>query len=160
MDDAPRDEQVRKRLEEAASHETALHQLRRRYDELRQDYETLVKRLSELEDDEPGAAAEPPAAPGSRPLLEAMTAPLFALYQQYVNAARDAIAIAEGVGRLAGIAPAATSGPGRATVEAGAAGPGEMLDFQEQLARLPAVSRVSLRPGDGGRATFVVELRG
>ena len=89
------DDKLLGRLQDAASGEAAVRQLRRRYDALRDDYESLLDRLAELEDRleasgdveprTPSPRAGAPAPAGS--LSEAIMAPLMQLRAEYLAAA-------------------------------------------------------------------------
>lgn len=110
------------RLNEAASGDAAVRQLRRRYDMLRNDYENLLDRLGELEDRLTAAAqqqpAEPsPTAPVSQSIAEAIAAPLLRLRDEYLAAAGSIQTV---VGGLEGLA-AGFKGQHAAPVQPGAA---------------------------------------
>lgn len=109
------DERLLERLREAVSGDQAMRRLRRRYDSLRQDYESLLDRLADIEqrlelsnaidDMEP----EPPrggAAGGVSPiaagrLTESLLAPLAQLRDEYMAAATSIQAIVGGLENLA-----------------------------------------------------------
>lgn len=119
--------QLLERLEEAASGESSVRQLRRRYDLLRRDYEVLLDRLSELEErvvtqpsTEPHDATSQPAAPQVPPpaegwgLLQQVTAPLQRLREEYLAAIS---AMQQIVGGLDGLARGAMKGQHSASGE-------------------------------------------
>lgn len=170
------------RLQEAASGDIAVRQLRRRYELLRQDYERLLDRLTELEERlaEAQRREEATPTPGAG-LMEAIAAPLWKLRSEYLEAAAGIQAIVAGIERLAGglkgqhaarpesSSPAAervgtageAEGPERARrvqVDVRGSGFGELLDFQERLSALEGVARVAISAIDNERATLVVEL--
>lgn len=169
------------RLQEAASGDIAVRQLRRRYELLRQDYERLLDRLTELEEKlaEASRPEEFTAVPGSG-LLEAIAAPLWKLRAEYLEAAAGIQAIVSGIEGIAGglkgqhSAQAAHRPPGtsstsstgeplperarRVQVDVRGSGFGELLDFQERLSALEGVARVAISAIDNERATLVVEL--
>lgn len=96
------------RLNEAASGDAAVRQLRRRYDALRNDYEHLLDRLGELEDRLSASPASIPAAPqpgGERTvastIADAIAAPLLRLRDEYLAAAGSIQTV---VGGLEGLA--------------------------------------------------------
>jgi hypothetical protein len=93
------------RLNEAASGDAAVRQLRRRYDMLRNDYENLLDRLGELEDRlaAPAQQQVEPAAPApvSQSIAEAIAAPLLRLRDEYLAAAGSIQTV---VGGLEGLA--------------------------------------------------------
>jgi hypothetical protein len=167
------------RLQEAASGDTGVRQLRRRYDLLRQDYERLIDRLGELEDrlDEAATAAKPPPPPSpvSESIAEAIAAPLLKLRDDYLAAVAGIQGVVSGLEGLASgfkgqhaasgeqapapAEPADASGRiRRLQVDVKGSGFGELLDFQERLSQLAGVSRVSISAIDNERATVVVEL--
>lgn len=180
------DDALLERLQEAASGDAAVRQLRRRYDLLREDYERLLDRLGELEDrlnDAAERATPPPAAPFSTDLAEAIAAPLLRLRDDYLAAVASIQAVVSGLEGLASgfkgqhtaagrpeapSPPAATPGdvgrppasarPARIHVDVKGSGFGELLDFQERLSQLGGVARVSINAIDNERATLVVEL--
>lgn len=96
------DEQLRERLREATSGDTAVRQLRRRYDALRQDYEQLLDRLTELEDrlDAPAPSASAATDPFAA-INGALAAPLLDLRDGYVAVANRIQSIVGGLERLA-----------------------------------------------------------
>lgn len=174
------------RLKQAASADPAVRQLRRRYDLLRRDYELLIDRLGELEDRLTAAEAEPAAPPPPAPaavpgdtgegtVQESMVAPLLKLRDDYLAAAGGIQAIISGLDSLAAAAfkgqrpaPTATQEPppaerpnlkpSRVQVEVKGGGFGDLLDFQERLAGLPGIARVSINSIDNERASLIVEL--
>ncbi|MEX0783651.1 MAG: hypothetical protein WD557_13485 [Dehalococcoidia bacterium] len=112
------DERLLERLREAVSGDQAMRQLRRRYDSLRHDYESLLDRLADIEqrielsdaveDDapRPGAVrAEPgpvlPTAPPAGRLTESLLAPLVQLREEYLAAATSIQVIVGGLESLA-----------------------------------------------------------
>jgi hypothetical protein len=163
------------RLNEAASGDTAVRQLRRRYDLLRHDYESLLDRLGELEDRLNDAATAPqPAAPSSvaESIAEAISAPLLRLREEYLAAVAGIQGVVSGLEGLAtgfkgqhsaaGVqARADEERAGRVEkvhVDVQGSGFGELLDFQERLSQVAGVSRVTISAIDNERATLVVEL--
>lgn len=184
------DERLLERLREAVSGDTSVRQLRRRYDALRSDYESLLDRLAELEQRieetrfEPEEAPPPshaggaatataPAPPGS--LTDTLLAPLVRLREEYLAAATSIQTIVGGLDSLAAgamkgqrtaAAPQARPAPvreehheaPRIQVDVKGQGFGNLLDFQERLAQLDGVARVSINAIDNDRATLVVEL--
>jgi hypothetical protein len=180
------DDIILERLQESASGDAAVRQLRRRYDLLRQDYERLIDRLGELEDrlNDAEAAPQTPAIqlPG---LAEAIAAPLMRLRDEYLAAVSGIQNVVSGLEGLASgfkgqhtaagtpsaPAPADSVGgeasageeprPPRAhkvQVDVRGSGFGDLLDFQERLSSLGGVARVSINAIDNERATLVVEL--
>jgi len=94
------------RLNEAASGDAAVRQLRRRYDLLRHDYEQLLDRLGELEDrlnDAADQAARPPAtaSPVAESIAEAIAAPLLRLRDDYLAAVAGIQGVVTGLEGLA-----------------------------------------------------------
>lgn len=164
------------RLHEAASGDTAVRQLRRRYDLLRHDYESLLDRLGELEDRLNEASNRPAPAPPSaiaESIADAIAAPLLRLRDDYLAAVAGIQGVVSGLEGLASGfkgqhsaagTPAAPEAPPRADrvekvhVDVQGSGFGELLDFQERLSQVPGVSRVSISAIDNERATLVVEL--
>ncbi len=174
------DDPLLRRLRENAQGDSAVRQLRRRYDLLREDYERLVDRLVELED---GLAEStrptPPRAPGdggAMSLTQQLLAPLFELRDGYIEALTSLQEVVKGLdsmaaGMMKGQHPAPAGSPespvraaaGRprprtVDVETHGRGFGEMLDFQERLSALPGVTRVSIQSAGNDRATYIVEL--
>lgn len=175
------DERLFERLQEAAAEDAQLHQLRRRYDDLRQDYERLLSRLEVIEEqltDTPEAESDPaPAPPPVTSLDQILSEPLLRLRDEYTAAAARIQGIIAGLERLASGAmkaqrssaapadaetkqPAATDEPRprKLAMEVKGTGFGELLDFQEKLSAIPGVSRVSIVAIEEGRANLVVEL--
>lgn len=186
------------RLRESATGDTAVRQLRRRYDILRQDYESLIDRLVELEeriaqdaarreaDTVEATSATPPGPVPVEPMTvaESLIAPLLRLRDEYLVASTGIQGIVSGLDMLASTAfsrrrPESTPEPAEPTsasstppapptpapsdplpfqVDVRGEGFGELLDFQERLAHLPGVARVSISAIDNERATLVVEL--
>jgi hypothetical protein len=172
------DESILERLQESASGDVAVRQLRRRYDSLRQDYEALLDRLGELEERLNEAATAPvvqaPQLPG---LADAISAPLMKLRDDYLAALASIQTLVTGLEGLAtGLkgqhsaqgtplpaTPAPSPGVGepevqKVHVEVKGSGFGDLLDFQERLSSLGGVARVSINAIDNERATLVVEL--
>ncbi|MGH2632715.1 MAG: hypothetical protein ACRDG3_04825, partial [Tepidiformaceae bacterium] len=166
------DEQVLGRLREAAGGDAAVRQLRRRYDALRQDYEQLLDRLADIEDQ-----LAPPAQSPVRPsqlessvepppdMADALAAPLTRLRAEYLAAATRIQSIVTGLEHIAAgslkgqhaptapepsppaqpepePAPAPTR-PRRIQVDVKGHGFGELLDFQERLSSVDGVARVT-----------------
>jgi hypothetical protein len=110
------DELLLGRLQEAAGGEVALRQLRRRYDALRQDYESLLDRLSDIEariadGPSPSAADAAPPVPSSPTLPElehAIRGPLLRLRDDYAAAVARIQRIIAG---LEALAASAGNGP-------------------------------------------------
>ncbi len=171
------DESILERLQESASGDVAVRQLRRRYDNLRQDYERLLDRLAELEDRLNEAAAAPAALSPQLPgLADAIAAPLLKLRDDYLAALAGIQAVVTGLEGLASgfkgqhsaagepaPAPPRESAPTDAPVhkvqvDVKGSGFGDLLDFQERLSSLGGVARVSINAIDNERATLVVEL--
>ncbi len=174
-----------------------MRQLRRRYDILRQDYESLIDRLVELEERmaadairrESAAVEAATTAPLETIPVEPMTVaesligPLLRLRDEYLVASTGIQGIISGLDALASSAfsrrgpaptedPAAPPSPNASArppatpsnepvpfqVDVRGQGFGELLDFQERLAHIPGVARVSISAIDNERATLVVEL--
>jgi hypothetical protein len=176
----PEDDPLLRRLHESSAGDAAARQLRRRYDQLREDYEALLLRLSELESRlaAPVPVAPPPVhspapagTPAANPLADSLLGPLLTLREQYVEALGNIQGLVSGIDGLAAGAFKAQRGPGAATepepahdeprsyqVEARARNVGSLLDFQEQLRGLAGVARVAIHAIDSERATFIVEL--
>ena len=162
------------RLNEAASGDTAVRQLRRRYDLLRHDYESLLDRLGELEDRLNDAATKPVFAPSpiAETIAEAIAAPLLRLRDDYLAAVAGIQGVVSGLEGLATGFKGQHSAAGvpaepepeiqprveKVHVEVQGSGFGELLDFQERLSQVAGVSRVSISAIDNERATLVVEL--
>ncbi|HMO97375.1 MAG TPA: hypothetical protein PKD27_14785, partial [Tepidiformaceae bacterium] len=169
------DESILERLQESASGDVAVRQLRRRYDALRQDYEALLERLAELEDrlndTATASAASQPSLPG---LADAISAPLLKLRDDYLSAVASIQTLVTGLEGLAtGLkgqhSAKGTPVPPRSTpdtsdrephvqkvhVEVKGSGFGDLLDFQERLSSLGGVARVSINAIDNERATLV-----
>jgi hypothetical protein len=170
------------RLNEAATGDAAVRQLRRRYDILRQDYERLLDRLGELEDrlnDSQQSARPPAGSPLSESIAQALAEPLLRLRDDYLAAVAGIQSVVTGLEGLASgfkgqhsasgttaVPPRPQAAPEAETegrvhrmhVDVKGSGFGELLDFQERLSHLPGVSRVSISAIDNERATLVVEL--
>ncbi|MEX1104425.1 MAG: hypothetical protein WED87_09250 [Dehalococcoidia bacterium] len=111
------DERLLERLREAVSGDQAMRQLRRRYDSLRHDYESLLDRLADIEQrielsdaveaELPHSASRPaggpvlPAAPPAGRLTESLLAPLVQLREEYLAAATSIQVIVGGLDSLA-----------------------------------------------------------
>ncbi len=173
------EDQILRRLQETASGDAAVRQLRRRYDLLRTDYEALLERLGELEGRLSEAGNEPEAEPPSPSpvaaaslMVQGILAPLITLRDEYAEAVTGIQSIVTGLESMAAgafkgqrrqaAAPteraSANAPPRNIQVEAKAEGFGDLLDFQERLSAIPGVARVTIHAIDTGRATFVVEL--
>ena len=177
------EELLLRRLRANAPADSALRQLRRRYDLLREDYERLLDRLVELEErlasPEPEPRISRPAgnatvADGAsvNAVTQQILAPLLDLRDSYVEMLTRLQEVVEGLDSVAAgmmkgqhAAPPAPPVPGSPVprprtvdVETRGRGFGEMLDFQERLSALPGVSRVSIQAAGNDRATFIVEL--
>ncbi|OAI44584.1 hypothetical protein AYO38_00385 [bacterium SCGC AG-212-C10] len=94
------DDAVLEHLRLAAGDDVAVRQLRRRYDLLRDDYESLIDRLAELED-RLAARGQPPEARDARSIIEAVATPLVRLRDEYAEAATAIQQIIEGLESLA-----------------------------------------------------------
>ena len=177
MSDQEPEDFLLERLNEAASGDAAVRQLRRRYDLLRHDYEQLLDRLGELEDRLNEAATPPPTTSAvAESIAEAITAPLMRLRDDYLAAVAGIQSVVSGLEGLAhGFKGQHGARPGEAVpapdaspageqrvhkmqVDVKGSGFGALLDFQERLSSLGGVSRVSISAIDNERATLVVEL--
>jgi hypothetical protein len=127
---------------------------------------------------QPGPSSQQPTV--KMRLSEHLVQPLIALREEYLDAIGGIQTIVNGLDALAATpgrglqrqhtthaAPATVpvpsavqprEGPRTVQVETQGTGFGELLDFQEQLAGLRGVARVSIHSIDSERATFVVEL--
>lgn len=164
----------------AGSSDAVNRQLRRRYELLRDDYDELLDRLTEVEGRlrrTEQTSPETPAARGlSAAISDAISAPLFALRDEYTRAAEELTALADAIeqlgwrslkGQRGSTAPEREStsdverDQARTTVEVqvDSGDLGALLDFQEQVAQLSCVARVSLSQVRDDRATLTVELR-
>ena len=176
------EELLLRRFRANAPGDSALRQLRRRYDLLREDYERLLDRLVELEErlaaPEPrisrpaGSAATVADGASVNAVTQQILAPLLDLRDSYVEMLTRLQEVVEGLdsvaaGMMKGQHAAPPAGPVPASpvprprtvdVETRGRGFGEMLDFQERLSALPGVSRVSIQAAGNDRATFIVEL--
>jgi hypothetical protein len=128
--EGPNDDLLLERLQQSASGDAAVRQLRRRYDLLRRDYEHLIDRLGELEDrltpppptgssatgslaPEPEATA-PPAPieePRSTVVQEGLVSPLLKLRDEYLSAVSGIQSIVSGLDGLAAAAFKAQHSP-------------------------------------------------
>ena len=170
--DGYEDDALLGRLQESASTDPSAKQFRRRYDDLREDYEALLDRVALVE----GQLSQSPSAPlsTSATLTEAMTAPIRTLRDEYRGALEDLQEVVRGLDRLAsgvlkgqrlprGQAPGppvsveTDEDTGVRTVRLEVKG-GDMLAFQERLAVMPGVRKASISAIDSERATLVVEL--
>lgn len=159
------EEQLLGRLHGAASGDAALNQLRHRYDLLRGDYEALVARLADLEQrlqtEHPTAPAPPPPS-----LRDQVRAPLLRLREEYREAIEELLGLVDGLDQVIGGRMKGQRGSERegdtplhtVRIAAAGVGPGEALDFQERIAALPGVARVTMEAVDRDRASFTVEL--
>ena len=182
FDDDPED-RLLGRLHEATGSDAALRRLRRRYDQLREDYEGLLDRLGDLEEraeageeggPEGGASFPAPAARDwLSEVMPQLLAPLAHLREQYEAAVQGLQQVVDGLSGLAAGAMKGQHGPGRIRqpeearqagrprhfqVEVKGKGFGELLDFQERISGIEGVARVSIHGIDSERATFIVEL--
>jgi hypothetical protein len=167
--------------------EAANRQLRRRYESLRDDYDELLDRLAEVEDRLHRAEQSPTGdtlSGGMSPALaDAISSPLFALRDQYSSAADQLTALAASLDDIgwrtfkgqrpaepapepprepepAAPEPSLPDAPTTAvSVQADSSDLGALLDFQEQVSKLPGVARVSLSQIQEDRAMLTVELR-
>lgn len=181
MSTEPDAEALFDRLKDVVSGDAALRQLRRRYESLRQDHDILLDRLAELEDRvAAGRRQEPPTPPPSAtthpPMDEGLVSPLLKLRDDYLAAAGGIQAIVDGLDALAAAAfkgqrASGPSAPRPAPVHFRPPEPadaievdvkgsdfGALLDFQEQLASIAGVGRVSIKAIDNERASLLVEL--
>jgi len=150
------------RLQEATSAEAALRQLRRRYEQLQDEYDTLASRLTGLE----AAAGVSGLATDVSPLADVLREPLRRMLGDYVAARAQADSIIDALRAVAGETPAAPvtppassdAVPSRVAVRVGGGDVGALLDFQERLSSLPGVARVSIETSEGGRSSLTVEL--
>ena len=175
MGDQGQEDFLLERLNEAASGDAGVRQLRRRYDLLRTDYEQLLDRLGELEDRL--NSAKPAAAPSAvaESIADAITAPLIRLRDDYLAAVARIQSVVTGLDGLAhgfkgqhaaraGAEPPPEPSPAaeprvqKMQVDVKGSGFGALLDFQERMSSIPGVSRVSISAIDNERATLVVEL--
>lgn len=155
------------RLQEATSAEASLRQLRRRYEQLQDEYDALAARLSGLE-----SAAGTAALPGTGSLSEALRDPLRRMLDEYLAARAETDAIIDGLRGIAGLPAPEVAAPGptppaeppvsapveRVGVRVGGGDVGALLDFQERLSALPGVARVSIETSEAGRSSLTVEL--
>lgn len=169
--DSHDDDALLGRLQDSASADPSAKQFRRRYDDLREDYEQLLDRVTFVESKLSQAPSEP--ANTAETLSEAITAPIRNLRDEYRLALDDLQEIVHGLDRLAnGVlkgqrSPAGETPPpvtveadpdtGVRTVRLEVKG-GDMLAFQERLAVMPGVRKASISAIDAERATLVVEL--
>jgi hypothetical protein len=142
--------------------EAALRQLRRRYDDLRADYEALLRRIAELEERAAGAEEAVPATP-SFGIFEQLLAPLVSLRDEYLDALEGLQRLVGGIddllpGRLKAQRPSAGVSSSRIQVDVRGRGPRELLEFRERIAALEGVAAVSIHAIDPERAVLVVEL--
>lgn len=112
----PETEALFERLRDVVSGDAALRQLRRRYESLRHDHETLLDRLGELEEriaqqPQPAAQQSAPPSPAARlpvpvegELADNLVSPLLRLRDEYLGAASRIQAIVEGLDTLAAAA--------------------------------------------------------
>lgn len=185
--DGPDDDTLFERLQEATGADPTLRQIRRRYDDLRADYERLIDRLEDLEAhleaSRRAQAAQPVntgAATQAGSLTESLTSPLYRLRDEYASALAGIQDIIEGLSDLAHGAfkgqrdstgrtapptraepppPVNAGGLKRVEVEVRGRGHAAMLGFQERLKAMPGVRRASISAIDDERATLVVELQ-
>jgi hypothetical protein len=168
-DPPPSDDDVlRRRLEETASGELSSDRLRRRYDDLRRDYVSLMQRLSDLEE---RSVAVAPSRP-SFGVLESMLAPLVALRDEYLEAVtglHDVVAAIDGATNRMKTQRSAPAARAEATTEPSTAekevqvdvrgrSAGELLAFREQILGLAGVRAVHIHAIDPERTTLIVEL--
>jgi hypothetical protein len=125
------------------------------------------RRSTQVSDSPP----EKPALYGS-PLLEAIYAPLLELREQYVSAMDAMQTVVDRIDPLVAGSPrparpqppltiaGLTQGPAiDVELDVSAAGQNALAGFEEALAQVPGVQRVSLKHFGDGKATFAVELR-
>jgi hypothetical protein len=143
--------------------ESALRQLRRRYDDLRLDYESLLARLAEAEERaaSPGATSEAVRFG----VLEQMLAPLAALRDEYVEALGGLDRVVSGIEEILprGMkgqrpAPAGAAPDGRIEVDVRGSSAAGLLAFRDRIAALEGIAGVSIHAIDPERAVLVVEL--
>ena len=150
-----------RRLRDGAGGETASQQLRRRYDELRTDYQQLLRRLSELEARLAEPANRAPTEAPTDTFASSLLAPLETLRNQYAITLGGLQALVSGLDGLAAGAFKAQRGPGFGAepefdpeaagqrsyhVETKARTFPALLEFQSRLAAVPGVSRAP-QPG-------------
>ena len=115
VDDPDGDDFLFERLQQSASGDAAVRQLRRRYDLLRRDYEHLLDRLGDIEDrlttsaerePEPPPEISPASASGEEPgtVAEGLVGPLLKLRDEYLSAASSLQSIVSGLDGLAAAA--------------------------------------------------------
>jgi hypothetical protein len=159
------------RLQESASADPSAKQFRRRYDDLREDYELLLDRVAFVESRLSRSPSEPASV--GETLTEAMTTPIRNLRDEYRVALRDLEEIVRGLDRLANgvlkgqrppdgkpappVSVETDEESGVRTVRLEVKG-GDMLAFQEQLAAMPGVRKASISAIDAERASLMVEL--
>jgi hypothetical protein len=142
--------------------EDALRQLRRRYDDLRSDYEALLERLADLETK--AQEAEATAQPLRFGMFEQLLSPLTALRDEYVETLGDLERLVGGIEDLLprgmkGQRPAsATTEPAAVQVQVRGRNAGQLLDFRERLASLEGVLAVNIHAIDTERTVLIVEL--
>ena len=177
--ETPGDDRLLERLQESASGEVAMRQLRRRYDLLRGDYQRLIDRLGELEARLGSAGGAPAPPPARARLATALIAPVEELRDEYASAAAGISRIVEGLGTLAASAfqgpePAGKPAEGQpASVPPASEPPARwrgvavdveipdfdaLLAFQERLTATEGVRRVSISAIEDDLATLLVEL--
>lgn len=131
-DDPDGDDFLFERLQQSASGDAAVRQLRRRYDLLRRDYEHLLDRLGDIEDrltaetpraappaPQPNPPAEQePAAAGlqeQRSVSDGLVGPLLKLRDEYLSAVTGIQSIVSGLDGLAAAALKGQHAPAPAT---------------------------------------------
>ena len=166
------DDPLLERLQESASADPSGKHFRRRYDDLRDDYELLLDRVALVERQ---LGQSPPNAQSvGESLSEAISAPIRNLRDEYKIALEDLEEIVRGLDRLAdGILKGQRATPqqeppprvrveadevtGLRTVRLEVKG-GATLAFQEQLEEMDGVRKASIQAIDAERATLIVEL--
>lgn len=131
-DDPDGDDFLFERLQQSASGDAAVRQLRRRYDLLRRDYEHLLDRLGEIEDrltagaprpspetPQPSQPQEPAQAtaaeaPEQSSVADGLVGPLLKLRDEYLSAVTGIQSIVSGLDGLAAAALKGQHAPARA----------------------------------------------
>jgi hypothetical protein len=161
---------------------------RERYELLRLEHDTIVRRLAEIEAEQsnrfagsrfaPQRAAYSVPSPEYVSVAEAVVAPLLRLRDEYMGAVGKIDTVVGGLEGLAAGAfhdsrtartappafepppttPSPRQKPNRVQVDVRARGFGELLDFQERLSDMKGVASVSVNAIDSERATLTVEL--
>lgn len=161
---------------------------RERYDLLRLEHESILRRMADVEAERrvgpalsrfaPQRSAQIPASAEYSSVADAVVAPLLRLRDEYLAAAGKIDTVVGGLEGLAmsafrdtrpvgsapepnlepTTAPEPRRKPTRIQVDVRAKGFGELLDFQERLSEMNGVASVSVNAIDSERATLTVEL--